>query len=233
MARIRTIKPEFFTSEDVVALSPLARLLYIAIWCEADKEGRLLWKPLTFKMRYFPVDNCDIQELCEELISQGVVRLYGEGLAYIPAFAKHQHINPRETASTLPDPHASTTRQPRVPDASPRDSDAQVGREGKGRERNTRDASRPPDGFAEFWACWPKSDRKGGRAECVSVWEKAGLEIEAPTIIDHVKAMAKTEGWTKQGGSFVPAPVVYLRGRRWDGAELSEAGSSDIFADIR
>ncbi len=31
MARIRTIKPEFFTSEDVVALSPLARLLFISV----------------------------------------------------------------------------------------------------------------------------------------------------------------------------------------------------------
>ena len=45
MARIRTIKPEFFTSEDIVALSPLARLLFIALWCEADREGRLVWKP--------------------------------------------------------------------------------------------------------------------------------------------------------------------------------------------
>ena len=56
MARIRTIKPEFFTSEDIVSLSPLARLLYQATWCEADKEGRLQWKPGTFKLRYFPAD---------------------------------------------------------------------------------------------------------------------------------------------------------------------------------
>jgi hypothetical protein len=43
VARIRTIKPEFFTSEDIVSLPPLTRLLYIALWCEADKEGRLAW----------------------------------------------------------------------------------------------------------------------------------------------------------------------------------------------
>ena len=67
MARIRTIKPEFFTSEDIVSLSPLARLLYQATWCEADKEGRLQWKPGTFKLRYFPADECDILALCEEL----------------------------------------------------------------------------------------------------------------------------------------------------------------------
>lgn len=127
MARIRTIKPEFFTSEDIVALPPLARLLYIAMWCEADKAGRLAWKPKTFKMRYLPADSCDIEELCNQIVSAGLVRLYGDGLAFIPKFADHQHINPRETESKLPAPDASRTRRPRV-------SDAQGGREGKGKE---------------------------------------------------------------------------------------------------
>ena len=104
MARIRTIKPEFFTSEDIVSLSPMARILYIALWCEADREGRLVWKPLTFKLRYLPADDCDIKALCNEIVERGLVRLYGEGLAYMPSFGKHQHINPRESISTLPVP---------------------------------------------------------------------------------------------------------------------------------
>lgn len=116
MARIRTIKPEFFTSEDIVSLSPLARLLYIALWCEADKEGRLNWKPKTFKMRYLPGDRCDIDALCNELVSVGVVVLYGEGLAHIPGFSKHQHVNPRESKSDLPEPPTHVERAPaRIP----------------------------------------------------------------------------------------------------------------------
>ncbi len=79
MARIRTIKPEFFTSEDIVSLSPLARLLYIALWCESDKDGRMVWKPRTFKMRYLPADDCQIEALCQELIGSGLVILYGTG----------------------------------------------------------------------------------------------------------------------------------------------------------
>lgn len=141
MSRIRTIKPEFFTSEDIVSLSPLARLLYIALWCEADREGRMVWKPRTFKMRYLPADDCSAEELCDELLLAGVVVTYGDGLAYIPSFSRHQHVNPRERHSSLPDPDASTTRHPRVADASPRvdhaqlhGSDTQVGKEGKGRE---------------------------------------------------------------------------------------------------
>lgn len=151
MARIRTIKPEFFTSEDIVALTPIARLLYVALWCEADKEGRLVWKPKTFKMRYFPADDCDITVLCAELTTASLVVLYGDGYAYIPAFKAHQHINPRETDSQLPDPHASGTRGSRVGTRHSRDSDAQGGREGKGKEGKDSSepiGSEPVSGFA-------------------------------------------------------------------------------------
>lgn len=130
MARIRTIKPEFFTSEDIVSISPLARLLYIALWCEADREGRLTWKPATFKLRYLPGDNTDIHALCGEIVSQRLVVLYGDGLACIPSFLAHQHINPRESVSKLPKFDACATRA----DASNLDLHAQVGKEGKGKE---------------------------------------------------------------------------------------------------
>lgn len=134
MARIRTIKPEFFTSEDIVGLSPLARLLYIALWCEADREGRLVWKPKTFKMRYFPGDKCDIDALCNEILDTGLIVQYGECYAYIPTFHSHQHINPRESQTQLPTPDvdAIVTRASRV-------SDAQVGRERKGKEGNDKE----------------------------------------------------------------------------------------------
>ena len=39
MARIRTIKPEFFTSPDTAKASVEARLFYIALWCWADDWG--------------------------------------------------------------------------------------------------------------------------------------------------------------------------------------------------
>ncbi len=187
MARIRTIKPEFFTSEDIVALSPLARLLYIATWCEADKEGRLLWKPGTFKLRYFPGDNCDIEALCAELTQAGLVVLYGKGLAYIPMFGKHQHVNPRESKSALPAPDSTVT--PEI-DASPRvstrahqeltDREEGKGREGKGKEGEpTLDASlRSPRGdrlpkewkLPKAWGEWALVERPDWTADyCRSV----------------------------------------------------------------
>lgn len=184
MARIRTIKPEFFTSEDIVALSPLARLLYIAIWCEADKEGRMAWKPRTFKLRYFPGDACDIEALAAELVESGLVVLYGDGLAYVPSFAKHQHINPRESASTLPTPETGTRRDAsaRVGTRASTVSDGETTRreEGKGREVKAEPEidSEPEPADAEPGP--PVSRKAGGKATTIGTWvaacEAAGEE---------------------------------------------------------
>lgn len=222
MARIRTIKPEFFTSEDIVKLSPLARLLYVALWCEADREGRMQWKPATFKLRYFPGDNCDILAMCDELTSSKLVVLYGDGLAYIPKFSTHQHVNPRESQSSLPDPvdnNSSTTRQ----HASRRvksEVDTQGGKERKGKEDIT-----PPtpskgedvsEAFQAFWDAWPKSARKVAKAQCWRKWQKRGCEDIAPKVIDAVRWFVSSPEWQRDDGAYIPAPLVWLNQARWD-----------------
>ena len=137
MARIRTIKPEFFTSESVVSVSPLARLLFIGLWCEADREGLLKWKPKTLKFRYLPADSVNIEKLCSELEDNKMIITYtvdGEDYCEIPGFKSHQVINNREKESELPsrDSDASTTRE----------SGRKEGREGK--ERNGASRFTPP-----------------------------------------------------------------------------------------
>lgn len=229
MARIRTIKPEFFTSEDIVSLSPLARLLYVALWCEADKEGRMVWKPMTFKLRYMPGDACDIQALCTEILERGLIKLYGEGFAYIPSFSAHQHINPRETASQLPEPAVSSrvgTRQARVATGANLDVHAQGGREGKGKE-GTHDASRGVElpGFENFWKTWPTGDRKQAKGKCLDAWKKAKAEADAALVMAHVEKLKTSATWTKQDGQFIPAPLVYLNQRSWEGVDLEGMAS--------
>lgn len=159
MARIRTIKPEFFTSEDICSMSPLGRLFYQACWCEADREGRMEWKPRTMKLRYFPADDCNIEDVAGEVVSRGLVALYevdGKKYAFIPSFSRHQHVNPREAASVIPGPDATEREQPasqRVTgasltraDASNLDLPTQVGKERKGREGEGKKA-RQTDGL--------------------------------------------------------------------------------------
>jgi len=193
MARIRTIKPEFFTSEDIVALTPLARVFYIALWCEADREGRFDWKPGTLKMRYLGGDDCDVNEVAKELFDAGLVVLYevdGKRYAEIPTFKLHQVINNRESESTRP---------ARVDHASSRvKAEGKEGREGKGKEEEGKEeaprkrsapppaVAKPDDVDAQTWADWlalRKAKRapvtetvlKGARDESV----KAGMTLDA------------------------------------------------------
>lgn len=136
MARIRTIKPEFFTSESVLSVSPLARLFFIGLWCEADREGRIKWKPKTLKFRYLPADAVDIEDLSEELIEEDMISIYtvdGTEYCQIPSFTSHQVINNRERESEIPafNSNASTTRQARVKAEGRKER-----KEGKGKEGN-------------------------------------------------------------------------------------------------
>lgn len=219
MARIRTIKPEFFTSEDIVSLSPFARLLYIALWCEADREGRMTWKPRTFKMRYLPADNVDIEALCKELTDAGLVRLYGDGFAFIPAFHAHQHVNPREQKSVIaspPDHHESQPRASRDSDASStreaRDSDVQGGRKGKER-KGKDDASRDASLFERFWKAYP---RKEGKDAAKKSFEKRKPdEGLLAAMLATLAVQVNSQQWTKDGGQFIPHPATWLNQGRW------------------
>jgi hypothetical protein len=222
MARIRTIKPEFFTSEDIVELSPFARLLYIATWCEADREGRLNWKPKTFKIRYFPADSIDVEALCTELTQKRLVVLYGDGFAYIPSFLKHQHVNPREAKSDLLAPfeanveaNEAKSTHSRVTHASARVTDTQVGRK-EGKESN--DASLTQS-FESFWSVYPKRKNKGQA-------EKAFAKINPDsdllqTILNAVEGADGSADWLKANGQFIPYPATWLGARGWE----DEAGS--------
>jgi hypothetical protein len=148
MSRIRTIKPEFFTSADIVKLTPLARLFYVSLWCEADREGYLKWDTDTLKMRYLGGDQVDIETLAGELFSRGLVVLYvdedGTEYAEIPSFKQHQVINNREAPSVL----AS-----RVKEACTRvlaeGKEGREGKEGKGRELvRPKSPDAPPEEIA-------------------------------------------------------------------------------------
>jgi hypothetical protein len=167
MARIRTIKPEFFTSEDIVSLSPLARLFYVSLWCESDREGRFEWKPKTFKLRYLPGDECDIAELAKELTGAGLVEIYeaeGKTYAQIPSFTKHQVINNRESESSIPSPtsDASTTRKPRVKAEGKEGREGKEGKEGNGKEgRGEERATRLPSDLVlpDDWISFCQTER--------------------------------------------------------------------------
>ena len=73
-------------------------------------------------------------------------------------------------------------------------------------------------GFAEFWEAWPSGDRKQAKGKCLEAWKKAKAEPDAALVLAHVSRMMNSREWSKNGGEFIPAPLVYLNQKRWDGA---------------
>ena len=97
MARIRTIKPEFWSSEQVMENRPLARLLFIGLWNFCDDGGNHPLAPRTIKALVFPGDDITteiVSELLGELEGTGLTRSYTvDGKQYLHVNGwKHQKI---------------------------------------------------------------------------------------------------------------------------------------------
>jgi len=131
--RARSIKPGFFQNEQLAELAFETRLLFIGLWCMADRAGRLPDRPKRVKIELFPADAVDADRALEALAEVGLIQRYQVGTErYIQVtnFTKHQYPHHRETASVIPAPEASPGPQahamtenlrqaPDEPEASP------------------------------------------------------------------------------------------------------------------
>lgn len=117
MARIRAIKHDYFTNDDLAQVSFPARLLGIGLTTIADREGRLLDRPLRIAAQILPYDSVDCDTLLGELESAQYIQRYSiDTVKYIQIinFRKHQMPHPNEKPSTIPslEPCAEICEQP-------------------------------------------------------------------------------------------------------------------------
>jgi uncharacterized phage protein (TIGR02220 family) len=129
MARIRTIKPEFWTSEQIAECSPTARLLFIGIWNFCDDRGIHPASVKRLKMEVFPSDEIGaaaITTMVEELHAAELLRSYvvdGKGYWQVTGWEKHQKIEKPTYRHPVSDggnqPENSPTPQQVVVDQSP------------------------------------------------------------------------------------------------------------------
>ena len=85
-------------------------------------------------------------------------------------------------------------------------------------------------GFNNFWMLYPKScPRRHGKAECKKWWNKnIKDEAESNEVILGLERASKCRQWLSDSGKFIPAPMTFLNGRRWeddyeDGHDISES----------
>lgn len=135
MARIRSVKPEFWSDRSIARVSRDARLLYISLWNQADEHGRLHGDPRWVKGHCLPyeddLDLADIDRLLDELENLGKVRRYvhdGDPYLYLPNLKKHQRLESAKVPSRLPEPpEPDDDPSVRRADKSARDSDIHSG----------------------------------------------------------------------------------------------------------
>lgn len=98
MAKIRGIKPEFWTDSKMVTLKIPTRLFFIGLWNFCDDQGVFVWDSLELKMKIFPADNFDTTSALRELVVASCVFEFDyEGKKYglVSNFEKHQRPDKR------------------------------------------------------------------------------------------------------------------------------------------
>lgn len=144
MARIRSIKPEFWTSEQVVECSTTARLLFIGMWNFCDDQGVHPASLKTLKMEIFPGDDIatsDLDGFVRQLIKVGLLSQFrAQGRDYWAVTGWHhqkiekpnrRHPSPKDGEILQPIGDRSPSIRLPVADHSTPES---TGEEGKGRE---------------------------------------------------------------------------------------------------
>jgi hypothetical protein len=219
MARIRTIKPDFWTSEQVMDCKPLTRLLFIGLWNFVDDYGRSPVAPRTIRARIFPGDDisgADVQDMLNELNSRGLILFYSaEDKEYfeITGWAKHQKIDNPSKNNLCPAPFAEGSQiLARTSEETPKIVLEGKGREGRGEERNSRSASPPNEDFETFRKSYPKRTGNYGWKAAEKKYlglVKTGVDPKAIlTALDRFKEeLRKTN---RIGTEFVPMPASWL-----------------------
>lgn len=160
MARIRSIKPSFFRSEDVSVLPLRARLTWIGLWTHCDDAGRTKDNARLIKGDIWPLDDVSLRDIEEDLATLAahgrIVRYEVDGKRYLEIvnWGVHQSIQ-KPTPSRIPPPpepqpdaHTPTSIDSGSPTgALPEPSDTATtrkGKEGKGREGTRAPAREEP-----------------------------------------------------------------------------------------
>jgi hypothetical protein len=156
MARIRTVKPEFFTSLTIADLTPEQRLTFIGLWTHVDDAGRCVDDPRLIKAAVWPLDDrtaADIEIDLKALTESSLITRYTlnrKRYLAVTNWDEHQRIN-RPTPSKLPAPEQG---DPTPPDPMTRDNGDSLSphahfsedspQERKGKEGNREGKGTPP-----------------------------------------------------------------------------------------
>lgn len=143
MARIRTVKPEFFRHEalqDLEIANPgsYPMMVFAGLWGHCDSKGRFEWRPRQLKLDILPFLPFDMEDTLAILERADMVIRYsvdGREYGVIPSFEKHQRLSGKELTEgeRFPMPTGEATVKQQGSDGEIPES-----QEGKGKERKRK-----------------------------------------------------------------------------------------------
>jgi hypothetical protein len=244
MARIRTIKPEFFRHEALFEAEqqtglPL-RVAYAGLFTAADREGRFRWSPRNLKLDCLPYDEVDFAAVLDALLAAGFIVKYqidGESFGAIPSWRAHQHINMKEKESEIPAPADEGMCRHRTRPVNARGEGK--GREGEGNGKEGNGTEHGTDGtlasasraqqdlqenfnanfnaeFDAFWKLYPRRKGPNPKAPAEKAFHAAVRSgVQPSALVCAVKKFAAAEAG-KAGTEFIPMTLTWLEQRRFE-----------------
>jgi hypothetical protein len=224
MARIRSIKPEFWTSAQLLECSTNARLLFIGTWTFADDAGRHPWSAKQVKAEIFPADNFTEKQVLNwliELETNGLIVRYsfeGKEFFYIAGW-KHQRID-KPQSPKYPDPikeDSATIPRTIPPDTIGYDTIREDKKEDGPSLRSgevSRETSDWPSDFREqFWLKYPRKKAKKAAFKALD-------RIRKSNEVTFEKLMAAVGKIPIGEPKFIPHPATWLNAGQWDDEQL-------------
>jgi len=221
MARIRTIKPEFWVDDQIVELDYATRLLFIGLWNFVDDEGYVEYKAKRIKMQIFPADSLDVSRMLTNLLEMGRLARFTSDqgdLLRVVNWDRHQKIShPSPTRFTgiqaggsvnSPEPSGAFLISP---DGSGLKGKERKGKEGKGTDLKASASSMLGPLFEQAWEHWPKKVEKKTAREKFFI---AARKIDPQVLLEHVVQFGDAYAATTER-QFVPALGVWLARERW------------------
>ena len=242
LVRIRSIKPEFWRSEDIAALDWDARLVFIGLWSYVDDNGvgrddeRIICAELFALDDPLSEPSVRAQAALNTLSRHGLITRYsvdGRRYLHIVTWDKHQKIN-RPSEPRLPLPTCDDAEIRNLlsePSVSPhnilRAGTGEQGNRGTGEEEtcspappsNATEPTTPP-GFAEFWNAYP---RKEAKQAALKSWPKAVKLTSRTTLIEGALRLAQDPN---REDEFTPLAASWLNAGRWEDDPLPDRKST-------
>lgn len=241
MPRIRSVKPEFWSSETLAKVSRNSRLLFIGLWNFCDNYGVCYDMPRRILGDVFPCDEdvtvADVKAWIEELVAAGVLtrhRTQTRSLLIVTTWDEHQKVD--HPGKSLILPKEEITEALAKVSRSPREDFTKPSRPDLG-SRKGNNTPLPPMGagvgttnfippvassarasalFAKFIAAM-KANGGGinlNPARDRQAWDQLVGEDE-PLALEIIEAIPKAACFQREDKSKIPGGAKLLRDRLW------------------